>query len=116
MAQLLIKVGELDTDVYQQYQSVMAFIVFKNGDEILLQAQTIDNEDYEADLELVEAFCTSWEIKSLEDKISIRFDESVDDLIDNLNVEIEHKEEELQEEQRRDEKNGLYPDKWDDAN
>lgn len=30
--------------------------------------------------------------------------------------DIEDNDEDMQETQRRDEKNGLYPDKWDDAN
>ena len=39
----------------------------------------------------------------------------VADAIEYYNDELQRKED-VEEQQRRDEKNGLYPDKWDDAN
>ena len=39
----------------------------------------------------------------------------VADAIEYYNDE-QHREEDAEEQQRRDEKNGLYPDRWDDAN
>ena len=73
---------------YVQYQSVGAFLTIGKT-EFLLDSELIDAENPERDVEIINDFCAKWEILCNENNMKIEFDEDVDQLIIELNVEIE---------------------------
>jgi hypothetical protein len=105
---ILTEIGE----GYVQYQSVAAVTPI-DGEDYLLDSRLLDNEDYQADLDVINGFVGVWEDKAKSEGFRYEVDEEIDSLVVELSAMIEDEEE---EQLRRDEKNGLYPDKWDDAN
>jgi len=105
---ILTEIGE----GYVQYQSVAAVTPI-DGEDYLLDSMLLDQNDYQADLDVINGFLGVWEDKADYEGFKYEVDSEIDDLIVELSGMIEEEEKEIQ---RRDEKNGLYPEKWDDAN
>ena len=94
-----------------QNQSIAAFLEIGNKEFLLDSAEL--GESTEEDFELIEGFCAEFEMLD-ERGLIIDFDPEIAELKTILLFEINREDDE--EQQRRDEKNGLYPNWWDDAN
>lgn len=81
MAYITIKLTEIG-EGYVQYQSVAAFITL-DKEEYLLDSRLLDNEDYEADRDVIQGFIGAWEAISDIDSTRLEIDEGV------LQLEIE---------------------------
>lgn len=88
MTRLIVTLGFLNEEEYQDYQSVMTKIEL-NGEAFLLEAEGIDSYEPENNLDSLEAYCARWEMKAEESNIPIVFDDSIDDFRYELELEIE---------------------------
>jgi len=68
---------------------VAAFLKTRNRD-FLLESAEIENVSWEDDLELVESFCTHWEMLGDEEGLKIEFSPEVNQLIAELECSIDN--------------------------
>jgi len=92
MAYIKIELTEIG-EGFIPYQSVAAFIVIDKED-YLLDSVLLDNEDYQADVDVISGFIGMWEIRAETDKISFEIDEEVSQLEIELSAMIENEKEE----------------------
>lgn len=92
MTYITIKLTEIG-EGYVQYQSVAAFITIDKED-YLLDSRLLDNEDYQADVDVISGFIGMWEIRAETDGIRFEIDEEVSQLEMELSVMIEDGEKE----------------------
>lgn len=99
MAHINIRIIETD-DIHEQYQSIGAFFELSDR-EFLLDSVLLDTEDYEEDLDLVEDFCTAFEVMANDNKIEIIFHPEVDALIDELQTLYAEEQEDIKVEEEK---------------
>jgi len=83
MAIIKTKVISLNEE-FEQYTSIGAYIQFKNSNIHLLEAITLDTEEDEGDLNLLEAFLTHWEMTAEEEKMEFSVDVELEKLVTRL--------------------------------
>jgi hypothetical protein len=86
MTRVEIRLTELNND---GSKSVAAFLKTRNKD-FLLESAELENVSWEDDLELLESFCTHWEMLGDEEGLKIEFDPEVDQLIVELEFSIDY--------------------------
>ena len=77
------EIGELDNAVYSVFASL-----YIGKEPFIIELFTLDQSDDE-NLEIIEAFCTRWELKKEEDKINLTFTEELNELIEELQYRVD---------------------------
>ena len=88
---LKITLGNI-TDEYEQYQSIIASIEFEKCSEtFVLDSRQLDNEDEQADLDVIHGFVGVWQGRAEdEDMLFEMF--GIENLIHELEQEVEQQE------------------------
>jgi hypothetical protein len=85
---LKITLGNI-TDEYEQHQSIIASIEFeKSCETFVLDSRPLDNEDEQADLDVVHGFVGVWEGRAEEEDMMFEMF-GIDNLIHELEQEVE---------------------------
>lgn len=90
MTTISVELKELG-EGYVQYQSLTAEISI-DGTNYLLESMLLDNEDHQADLDVIHGFAGIWETRAEADSIDFYLDDDVNELRIELERLVEEEE------------------------